>query len=42
MEVRAMRLHLACEMQRPVVDDHQVIEETLQQCVFADEMGSAW
>src|SRR5262252_6687509 len=34
-----MRLSLAYEMQRPVVDDHAVIEETLEQCLFADEMG---
>jgi alkanesulfonate monooxygenase SsuD/methylene tetrahydromethanopterin reductase-like flavin-dependent oxidoreductase (luciferase family) len=26
-------------MQRPVVDDHAVIEETIEQCVLADEMG---
>jgi len=34
-----MRLSLAFEMQRPVLDDHAVIEDTLQQCVLADEMG---
>jgi len=34
-----MRLSLAYEMQRPVVDDHKVIEETLEQCVLADTMG---
>jgi alkanesulfonate monooxygenase SsuD/methylene tetrahydromethanopterin reductase-like flavin-dependent oxidoreductase (luciferase family) len=34
-----MRLSLAYEMQRPLVDDHAVIEETLEQCVLADEMG---
>ena len=34
-----MRLSLAYEMQRPVVDDHRVIEETLEQCVLADAMG---
>src|SRR5438477_2208191 len=34
-----MRLSLAYEMQRPVVDDDAVIEETLEQCVLADEMG---
>ena len=34
-----MRLSLAYEMQRPVVDDHRVIEETLEQCVLADKMG---
>ena len=26
-------------MQRPIVDDHTVIEETIEQCVFADKMG---
>ncbi len=26
-------------MQRPVVDDHAVIEETIEQCVLADRMG---
>ena len=34
-----MRLSLAYEMQRPVVDDHAVIEETIEQCVLADQMG---
>jgi len=34
-----MRLSLAYEMQRPVVDDHSVIKETLEQCVLADRMG---
>jgi alkanesulfonate monooxygenase SsuD/methylene tetrahydromethanopterin reductase-like flavin-dependent oxidoreductase (luciferase family) len=34
-----MRLSLAYEMQRPVVDDHAVIEETIEQCLLADEMG---
>lgn len=34
-----MKLSLAYEMQRPMVDDHAVIEETIEQCVFADEMG---
>src|ERR671930_69552 len=34
-----MRLSLAFEMQRPVLDDHAVIEDTLQQCILADEMG---
>src|SRR6266508_4038593 len=34
-----MRLSLAYEMQRPVVDDHAVIQETLEQCVLADRMG---
>src|SRR5258708_38720899 len=34
-----MRLSLVSEMQRPVVDDHAVIEETIEQCVLADKMG---
>src|SRR6266571_3122812 len=34
-----MRLSLAFEMQRPVLDDHAVIEDTLQQCILADEVG---
>jgi len=34
-----MRLSLAFEMQRPQVDDQAVVEETLAQCVLADEMG---
>lgn len=34
-----MRLSLAYEMQRPMVDDHAVIEETIEQCVLADQMG---
>src|SRR5919202_1483939 len=34
-----MRLSLAYEMQRPVVDDHAVVKETLEQCVLADKMG---
>jgi alkanesulfonate monooxygenase SsuD/methylene tetrahydromethanopterin reductase-like flavin-dependent oxidoreductase (luciferase family) len=34
-----MRLSLAYEMQRPVVDDHAVVEETIEQCVLADRMG---
>jgi len=34
-----MRLSLAFEMQRPMVDDHAVVEETLAQCVLADQMG---
>ena len=28
-------------MQRPMLDDHAVIEETIEQCVLADEMGFA-
>jgi alkanesulfonate monooxygenase SsuD/methylene tetrahydromethanopterin reductase-like flavin-dependent oxidoreductase (luciferase family) len=34
-----MKLGLAYEMQRPLVDDHAVIEETIEQCVLADKMG---
>ena len=34
-----MKLSLAYEMQRPMVDDHAVLEETIEQCVLADEMG---
>ena len=34
-----MKLGLAYEMQRPMVDDHTVIEETIEQCVLADKMG---
>ena len=31
-----MRLSLAYEMQRPVVDDHAVVEETIEQCVATE------
>ena len=34
-----MKLALQYEMQRPTLDDHQVIEETLEQCILADEVG---
>ena len=34
-----MKFGLAYEMQRPTLDDHVVIEETLEQCILADEMG---
>ena len=34
-----MEFSLAYEMQRPTLDDHAVIEETIEQCVLADEMG---
>jgi len=34
-----MKFGLACEMQRPIVNDHAVIEETIEQCILADEMG---
>ena len=34
-----MKFGLAYEMQRPALDDHAVIEETIEQCVLADQMG---
>ena len=34
-----MKLALQYEMQRPTLDDHRVIEETLEQCILADEVG---
>ena len=34
-----MQFGLAYEMQRPTLDDHAVVEETLEQCILADEMG---
>ncbi len=34
-----MEFGLAYEMQRPFLDDHAVIEETLEQCILADKMG---
>ena len=34
-----MRFGLAYEMQRPTLDDQAVVEETLEQCILADEMG---
>ena len=34
-----MKLALQYEMQRPSLDDHRVIEETLDQCILADEVG---
>ncbi len=34
-----MEFSLAYEMQRPMLDDHAVIEETIEQCILADEMG---
>ncbi len=34
-----MKFALAYEMQRPTLDDHAVIEETLEQIVLADELG---
>ena len=39
-----MEFSLAYEMQRAELDDHAVIEETIEQCILADEMGfdSVW
>ena len=34
-----MEFSLAYEMQRPMLNDHAVIEETIEQCILADEMG---
>ena len=34
-----MKLSLQYEMQRPSLDDHLVLSETLEQCVLADEVG---
>ncbi len=34
-----MQFGLAYEMQRPTLDDQAVVEETLEQCILADEMG---
>ena len=34
-----MKFGLAYEMQRPQLDDHAVIEETIEQICLADEMG---
>ena len=34
-----MKLALQYEMQRPSLDDHLVLQETLEQCVLADEVG---
>ena len=34
-----MKIALQFEMQRPTLDDHRLIEETLEQCILADEMG---
>ena len=34
-----MQFGLAYEMQRPPLDDQAVVEETLEQCILADEMG---
>ena len=34
-----MRLALQYEMQRPELDDHLVVKETMEQCVLADQAG---
>ena len=34
-----MRFSLIYEMQRPTLDDHALIEETIEQCILADEVG---
>ena len=34
-----MEFALAYEMQRPQLDDHAVVEETIEQCLLAEEMG---
>ena len=34
-----MKLALQYEMQRPHLDDHKLVQETLEQCVLADEAG---
>ena len=34
-----MELAVHFEMQRPMRDDHRVVEETLEQCILADEVG---
>ncbi len=34
-----MEFALAYEMQRPELDDHAVVEETIEQCILAEEMG---
>ncbi len=34
-----MEFGLAYEMQRPALDDHALVEETIEQCILADEMG---
>src|SRR3970282_2608096 len=34
-----MKFDLAFEMQRPSRDQHTIIEETIEQCILADEMG---
>ena len=34
-----MKLALQYEMQRPTLDDHRVLTETMEQCILADEVG---
>ena len=34
-----MKLALQYEMQRPSLDDHKVLQETMEQCILADEVG---
>ena len=34
-----MKLALQYEMQRPTLDDHMVLKETMEQCILADEVG---
>ncbi len=34
-----MKLALQYEMQRPTLDDHLVLKETMEQCILADEVG---
>lgn len=34
-----LKLALQYEMQRPSLDDHLVLQETMEQCILADEVG---
>ena len=34
-----MKFGVLYEIQRPMLDDHAAIEETIEQCILADEMG---
>lgn len=34
-----MKISLQYEMQRPSLDDHKVLTETMEQCILADEVG---
>ena len=36
-----MKISLAYEMQRPTLDDQKVVDETIEQCVAADQAGFA-